>query len=94
MTEDLGRRRELSISDYCFMIHAESLLTDRGGYTYLVHTPSSRSVRALGRALDDSVSEATRRIVACALAVLVSGTFGAAIWFAYFAPSLALPPAP
>ena len=88
MTEDLRRRRELSISDYCFMIHAESVLTDRRGYSYLVHTPSSRSVR-LGGIVDDSVSDVTRRLVACALALLVAGTFGAAIWFAFFAPGLA-----
>ena len=94
MTEDVRRRRELSISDYCFMIHAESLLTDHSGYRYLVYTPNSRSVRALGRVRDESVSEVTRCVLACALAVVVCGTFGAAIWFAYFAPILALPAAP
>jgi hypothetical protein len=92
VTEDVRRRRELSISDYGFVVHAESVFIDRGGYRYLVHTPSSRTVQPRTRVADDRASEVTQRVIACALAVFVCGTFLAAIWFAYFAPSLALPP--
>lgn len=94
MTEDVRRRREVSIADYCFMIHAETVLTDSSGYRYLVHTPSSRSVQARGRVVDDPASEVTRRIVSCALVVMLFGTIGAAIWFVCFAPSLAVASAP
>ncbi|HEY0395651.1 MAG TPA: hypothetical protein VGD01_14225 [Candidatus Elarobacter sp.] len=96
MTEDyIRRRREVSISDYCFMIDPESVLTDRGGYRYLAYAPGSpasgaaRARRAVEHVIDDSVSDMMRDLIACALAVLFLGMLAGAVWYAYFFPNLA-----
>jgi hypothetical protein len=76
----------VSISDYCFMIDPESVLTDRGGYRYLVRAPGSHATRTAELGLDDSISDTARDIVACALAVLFLGLLAGAIWYAYYFP--------
>ena len=93
MTEDY-LRREVSIADYDFMVHAESVLIHRSGRRYLIHTPASRTAQRLDRVAYDRPSKPTRCLVACALALLLFGALAAAIWCAFFAPWLSAPPAP
>ncbi len=84
---DLGRPRDLAISDFRFVPQGESVLTDGQGRRYLVF---ARLVRAAGSlplpGLDEVVPGPTRRLAEWTVYALCGGAAAAALWVAFILP--------
>jgi hypothetical protein len=82
---DLGRPRDLAITDFCFEMRGESVLRDRAGRTYLVFAPPPKAAPP-PPPLDEIVPGPTRRIAEWAVYGLCGGAAAAAMWFSFFVP--------
>jgi len=81
---DLGRPRDVAITDFAFTLRGEGVLTDRSGRKYLMF---ARPPRARTPAtLDEVVPGSTRRIAEWAVYSLCGGAAAAALWFAFIVP--------
>jgi hypothetical protein len=83
---DLGRPRDLAITDFRFAARADGLLTDRRGRSYLTFAPIPRAPAAALAALDEIVPGPTRRLAEWAVYGLCGGAAAAALWFAFIVP--------
>ncbi len=83
---DLGRPRDVSIGDFQFSQHAESVLVTPSGRAYLVYASIAQRVRLPVGALDEVVPSATRRVAEWAVYTLCGGAAAVALWFAFVAP--------
>jgi hypothetical protein len=82
---DLGRPRDVAITDFRFVTRAERILTDRRGRSYLVFAPIAHVPQAVA-ALDEFVPGPTRRLAEWAVYGLCGGAAAAALWFAFIVP--------
>jgi hypothetical protein len=82
---DLGRPRDLAITDFRFEMRGESMLRDRSGRTYLVFAPPAKAAPP-PPPLDEVVPEPTRRLAEWAVYTVCGGAAAAAMWFAFFVP--------
>jgi hypothetical protein len=82
---DLGRPRDLAITDFRFEMRGESVLRDRAGRTYLVFAPPAKAAPP-PRPLDEIVPGPTRRLAEWAVYGLCGGAAAAAMWFSFFVP--------
>ncbi len=84
---DLGRPRDLAITDFRFVPQGASVWTGRDGRRYLVF---ARLVRAAGplplSGLAEVVPGPTRRLTEWAVYALCGGAAAAALWVAFFLP--------
>jgi hypothetical protein len=81
---DLGRPRDVAITDFRFVARAEGLLTDRRGRSYLVFAPIAAAPPAV--TLDEVVPGPTRLLAEWAVYSLCGGAAAAALWFAFIVP--------
>lgn len=79
---DLGRPRDVAITDFRFDMRAEGVLTGRRGRSYLVYAHLPRAVRPL----DEVVPGATRRLAEWAVYGLCGGAAAASLWLAFIVP--------
>jgi hypothetical protein len=79
---DLGRPRDVAITDFRFDMRTEGVLTDRSGRSYLVYAQIPRAEMPL----DEVVPRATRRLAEWAVFGLCGGAAAAAVWFAFIVP--------
>jgi hypothetical protein len=79
---DLGRPRDVAITDFRFDMRTEGVLTDRSGRSYLVYAQIARAELPL----DEVVPGATRRLAEWAVFGLCGGAAAAAVWFAFIVP--------
>lgn len=82
---DLGRARDVAITDFRFDTRVQGMLTDRSGRTYLVFAPIRRA-SAQVLVLDEVVPGPTRLLAEWAVYVLCGGAAAAALWFAFIVP--------
>ncbi|HEX3463094.1 MAG TPA: hypothetical protein VHS78_03440, partial [Candidatus Elarobacter sp.] len=82
---DLGRPRDLAITDFRFEQRGEGVLRDRAGRIYLVFAPPPKAAPA-PPPLDEIVPGPTRRLVEWAVYGLCGGAALAAMWFSFFVP--------
>jgi hypothetical protein len=82
---DLGRPRDLAITDFRFAPRAEGVLTDRSGRSYLVFAPIARAPKPPA-SLDEIVPGAARRMAEWAVYGLCGSAAAAALWFAFIVP--------
>ena len=82
---DLGRPRDLAITDFRFELRGEGVLRDRRGRTYLVYAPPAKAAPP-PPPLDEIVPGPTRTLVEWAVYGLCGGAALAATWFAFFVP--------
>jgi hypothetical protein len=83
---DLGRPRDLAITDFRFVTHADGVLTDRRGRSYLLFAPIPRAAAAAVPTLDEIVPGPTRLLAEWAVYSLCGGAAAAALWFAFIVP--------
>lgn len=83
---DLGRPRDLAITDLRLEARAERVLTTASGRSYLVLTAAPVAARRPLRGLEEVVPTATRRLAAAAVYGLCLGATLAALWFAFVVP--------
>jgi hypothetical protein len=81
---DLGRPRDLAITDFHFSMRPDGVLTGRGGRTYVVFAPIPRVPPAA--VLDEVVPGPTRRLAEWAVYGLCGGAAAAALWFSLIVP--------
>jgi hypothetical protein len=79
------RARDLSITDFHFVMLPDGVLTDRSGRRYLTYA-RSRGATKRGARLDEAVSAPARRLVAWALYTLCGAAAATAIWLAFVEP--------
>jgi hypothetical protein len=79
---DLGRPRDVAITDFRFDMRADGVLTDRRGRSYLVYAHIPRAAVPL----DEFVPSATRHLAEAAVYGLCGGAAAAALWFAFIVP--------
>lgn len=79
---DLGRPRDVAITDFRFVMRTEGVLTGRGGRRYLVYAHIPRAAVPL----DEVVPGATRRLAEWVVYGLCGGAAAASLWFAFIAP--------
>jgi hypothetical protein len=84
---DLGRSRDVAITDFCFVPQAETIVTTREGRSYLLFTRVARARTSppLG-SLDEVVPAGTRRVAEWAVYALCGSAALAALWFAFIVP--------
>jgi hypothetical protein len=84
---DLSRPRDVAITDFCFVPHAETIVTTREGRSYLLFTRIARVLTSppLG-SLDEIVPAGTRRVAEWTVYALCGGAALAALWFAFIVP--------
>lgn len=82
---DLGRPRDLAITDFRFTMRGDSVLRDRAGRTYLVFAPPAKAAPP-PPPLDEVVPGPTRRLAEWAVYGLCGGAAAAAMWFSFFVP--------
>lgn len=84
---DLGRPRDLAITDFHFVPQAETIVTTREGRSYLLFTRIARVLTSppLG-SLDEIVPAGTRRVAEWTVYALCGGAALAALWFAFIVP--------
>jgi hypothetical protein len=80
---DLGRPRDVAITDFRFDMRTEGVLTDRRGRSYLVYAHIPRAAMPL----DEYVPSATRHLAEAAVYGLCGGAAAAALWFTFIVPS-------
>lgn len=84
---DLGRPRDVAVTDFRFVPQGESVLTARDGRRYLVFARLARAPGSLPlNALDEVVPGPTRRLAEWAVYALCGGGALAALWFAFVVP--------
>jgi hypothetical protein len=83
---DLGRPRDVAITDFRFATRADGILTDRSGRRYLVFAPIPAVARTAFATLDEVVPGPTRRLAEWAVYSLCGGAAAAAVWFAFIVP--------
>jgi hypothetical protein len=81
---DLGRPRDVAITDFRFAPPAESILVDSAGRQYLVFAPIRRAPQPAS--LDEVVPAPTRRLAEWWVYALCGGAASAALWFAFVVP--------
>jgi hypothetical protein len=81
----LERTRDLAITDFRFLMLPDGAFRDRSRRRYLSYARGPRAANA-AQTLDETVSGATRRMVAWALYALCGAAATAAIWFAFIVP--------
>lgn len=81
---DLGRPRDVAITDFSFRLHGEGVLADGRGRSYLLFAAPPRARRPI--ALDEVVPPPTRRLAEWAVYALCGGAMVAAVWFAFVVP--------
>ena len=81
---DLGRPRDLAITDFRFSTAADGVLVARDGRRYLVFAPILPATPA--PVLDEVVPPGTRALAECAVYALCGGAATAALWFAFIVP--------
>jgi hypothetical protein len=79
---DLGRPRDVAITDFRFDMRTEGVLTDRSGRSYLVYAQITRAAVPL----DEFVPSATRHLAEAAVYGLCGGAAVAALWFTFIVP--------
>jgi len=82
---DLGRPRDVAITDFRFVTRAQGVLVDRSGRRYLTFAPIPRAA-ALVTTLDEFVPGPTRLLAEWAVYGLCGGAAAAAVWFAFVVP--------
>ena len=82
---DLGRPRDVAITDFRFVTRAEGVLVDRAGRRYLVFARIPRAPRPAS-SLDEVVAEPTRLLAEWAVYGLCGGAAAAAVWVAFIVP--------
>ncbi|MEA2718427.1 MAG: hypothetical protein QOJ39_291 [Candidatus Eremiobacteraeota bacterium] len=83
---DLGRPRDVAITDFRFAPRADGFLTDRRGRTYLLFAPIPRAPAPPAARLDEIVPGPTRVLAEWAVYSLCGGAAAAALWFAFIVP--------
>jgi hypothetical protein len=83
---DLGRPRDVAITDFRITTAAESVLIDRRGRAYLVFAALARAATRPIAALDEVVPRPTRRLAEWCVYGLCGGAVVAALWLAFVAP--------
>ncbi|MBV9439193.1 MAG: hypothetical protein JOZ24_04290 [Candidatus Eremiobacteraeota bacterium] len=83
---DLGRPRDLAITDFRFEMRTEGVLTAGGGRRYLVFARIPRAPNPPALVLDEVVPAPTRRLAEWAVYGLCGGAAAAALWFAFIVP--------
>jgi hypothetical protein len=81
---DLGRPRDLAITDFRFVACPDGVLTDRAGHSYLTFARIPRAQPL--PTLDEIVPGPTRLIAEWAVYSLCGGAAAAALWFAFIVP--------
>jgi hypothetical protein len=81
---DLGRPRDLAITDFRFTTAVDGVLTAHDGRRYLVFAPIVPATPT--PVLDEVVPPGTRRLAECAVYALCGGAATAALWFAFIVP--------
>ncbi len=79
---DLGRPRDVAITDFRFDMRTDGVLTDHRGRSYLVFAHIARAAVPL----DEIVPNATRRVAEWAVYALCGAAAAAAVWFAFIVP--------
>jgi|GEM_PF-1739240 len=82
---DLGRPRDLAITDFHFITPAEGVLVGRDGRRYLVFAPIAPA-KPPPAPLDEIVPAGARRLAEWAVYGLCGGAATAALWFAFVVP--------
>jgi len=85
---DLGRPRDVAITDFRLQTLPEATLTGRDGRTYLVFSAATRALRQRPPvpALDEVVPAPTRRLAEWSVFGVCTAAAAAALWFAFFVP--------
>lgn len=84
---DLGRPRDVAITDFCFAPQPESVVTTREDRSYLLFARIARVQSAPSRSsFDEVVPLGTRRAAEWAVYALCGGAALAALWFAFIVP--------
>jgi hypothetical protein len=84
---DLGRPRDVAITDFAFVPRAEAIVTTRAGRTYLLFTRIARVLTSPPRgSLDEVIPAGTRRVAEWVVYSLCGGAALAALWFAFIVP--------
>jgi hypothetical protein len=85
---DLGRPRDVAITDFRIDARAESMLTARDGRVYLVFAPATRALRQRppAPALDEVLPAPTRRLAEWSVFGVCAAAAAAALWFAFVVP--------
>ncbi|HWT04681.1 MAG TPA: hypothetical protein VN224_02900 [Xanthomonadales bacterium] len=87
----LERARDLSITDFRFVMLPDGALSDRSRRSYLSYARIPPATKP-GHVLDETVSGPARSLVAWALYTLCGAAAATAIWFAFLVPcSCAVP---
>jgi hypothetical protein len=81
---DLGRPRDLAITDFRFTTEADGVLTGRDGRRYLTFAPIVPATPP--PALDEIVPAPTRWVAEIAVYALCGGAATVALWFAFIVP--------
>jgi hypothetical protein len=81
---DLGRPRDVAITDFRFTMRPERVITGPRGRSYLVFARIARAQPP--QVLDEVVPAPTRRLAECAVYSLCGGAAVAAVWFAFVVP--------
>ncbi|HEY0396614.1 MAG TPA: hypothetical protein VGD01_19205 [Candidatus Elarobacter sp.] len=82
---DLGRPRDVAITDFRFTMRPERVMTGPRGRSYLVFARIPRA-QPPQPPLDEVVPGPTRRLAECAVYSLCGGAAVAAVWFAFVVP--------
>ena len=85
---DLGRPRDVAITDFQLEASPEGTLTGRDGRTYLIFAVATRALRHRppAPALDEVVPGPTRRLAEWSVFGVCTAAAAAALWFAFFVP--------
>ncbi len=81
---DLDRPRDVAITDFRFVLQAESTLSASGGRRYLLYAPIARAPEPAGTR--DERPGPARRLAEWAVYGLCAGAAAAALWFAFVVP--------
>lgn len=81
---DLGRPRDVAITDFRFSQQPQSVVRDSRGRRYLVFGPIARA--AARPSLDEVVAGPARWVAEWAVYALCGGCAAAAFWFAFVVP--------
>jgi hypothetical protein len=83
---DLGRPRDVAITDFRLTTRAESIVTIGAERRYLVFATIARAASRPIAALEEIVPGPTRRVTEWAVYALCGGAALTALWFAFVAP--------
>lgn len=85
---DLGRPRDVAISDFRFTTTAEGVLSFQSGRSYLIlaHAALANALRPPVPALEEVVPGPTRRLAELSVYGVCAAAAAAALWFAFVVP--------